>query len=134
MRKAKIDWDEAWQTFWARYARQGPKPHELQRRVREVFRETWKRIDPAVDIEEPIVITVDKDGSLDTSMAGWVLLGAIAAVGASDAISKLADFKKILDNSIIDIDKKWYEIQAIEDRLERLEMWWGIEKGMTEDR
>ena len=88
--------------------------------MREVFKETWRRVDPPVDAEEPIVITVDKNGSLDTSMAGWILLGAIAAVGASDAISKLADFKKVLDNSITDLDKKWYEIQEIEDRLERL--------------
>ncbi len=130
MMKTEIDWEDVWKVFWARYAREGPKLHELQRRVGMVFKETWRKASPATGIEEPIVISFDKEGTLHTSMGGWVLIGAIAAVAAADSMNKLNDFRAVLDNSVTDLDRKWYKMQEIEDRLQRLEMWWGLDKEM----
>jgi len=126
MTQAKIDWEQAWKVFWNRYEKQAPRMYKIQAQATGSFEGLWKAISPVMGSEDTIAISFDKEGGLRTTMAGFILIGAIAAAGARNAIE---ESKKALDDGVAGLDSKWEKkLQDIENRLGPIEEDIGIKR------
>jgi hypothetical protein len=121
-----IEWEKAREVFWKRYEKQAPRMFEIQGNAGHGFQDLWKDISPVMGTEETIPISFSKDGALRTTLAGWVLIGAIGAAAAVNAIN---ESKQLLDKEFKDFESKWEsKLQTTEKRLTAVERDIGIRR------
>ena len=121
-----IDWEKAREAFWKRYKEQAPRMFEIQFHAGATFQELWRKISPVMGSEETISISFVKDGELHTTLAGWVLIGAIGAAAAVNAIN---ESQQLSDEKLKNLESKWEnKLQAIENRLGPIEEWCGLKQ------